>query len=431
MESLLCVVPTRSNEDYAAEFIAFRCGQKVEVGYDHSVLVVERLNSVVPIAGLNRTPNFSVASFASASLNDGVSSSIGSYMFSLFSLIFKNSYWQMILRKATWFEAGLNAKRLHKDRRARKHLMALGLMLLLPFLCLAYLAWLAGSGALFLIPFIIPVMLWRKRSEKQDSVTVHIVSPIESVDRQLSEPENKALHSYFAELALVFAAMVDRAGSEKYLAEKELPEGIEVISRRFHLDLLKKAGIWEKMAQLDREAMMLPDGHWTEDLINQVAMSIEPLRLFRWILGIDFFLPVVGMQLKGDFKLASEIVRAPDKVLKGKYLRDVSTIRVGRDAAEQFFLRCMAEAISRGYFEPENEDIAQWAKGVSLEVGGQQHEDLVLGEKLVSEATAEDLLWAVSLSRRRKEFLTWTITVLQSSSPPNALLCASSTEVSD
>jgi hypothetical protein len=88
-------------------------------------------------------------------------------MYSLYRLLFKSSYWRMLLRKATWQEAGMSLRRAHKDKRARKHVLGFALMLLVPFLCIAYLAWLAGSGAILFVPFVIPVILWRARREKQ------------------------------------------------------------------------------------------------------------------------------------------------------------------------------------------------------------------------------------------------------------------------
>jgi len=339
-------------------------------------------------------------------------------MYSLFLLLFKKSYWRMLLRKATWFEAWLNLRRAHKDKRARKHLLQFSLLLLIPAICIAYTIWLAGSGALFLIPFVIPVIWWRSRREKQDSVPLRITPSPEPVIRQLSPREHSIIRLYFAELALTFAVMLDRAGSEAYLREKFLPDGFEVTSRRVHLDLLKAKGIWERMAQQDREMIMIADGHWDWDQINQVALGMEPLRLLRWILRIDFYLPVIGQQLKSDYRLASDLVNTPQKVLEGKELADVSMMRVGQEAAHHFFFRCLAEAIHRRYYDTVNEEDTKWATDISTTLSGKQHEDLVLGDHLVSEATKDDLLWAISLSRKRTEFLTWTMSVLEGDALP-------------
>jgi hypothetical protein len=84
-----------------------------------------------------------------------------------------------------------------------------------------------------------------------------------------------------------------------------------------------------------------------------------------------------------------------------------------------FFHRCLAEAISRGYYESENGEATAWAKRVSGALHGQQHDDFVLGGKLVSEATREELLWATSLSRRRTGFLTWVVEVMEAGNVPD------------
>ena len=79
-------------------------------------------------------------------------------MLSLFLLLFKKSYWRMILRRASWYEAWLSLLRAHKDRRARKHLGRFALLLLTPALCVAYLAWVIGSGMLIVLCFLIPML---------------------------------------------------------------------------------------------------------------------------------------------------------------------------------------------------------------------------------------------------------------------------------
>ena len=202
--------------------------------------------------------------------------------------------------------------------------------------------------------------------------------------------------------------MIDRAGSESFLKNKTLPEGVEVTSRRIHLDLLRTHNLWEKMARPDREAMMMADDHWDWPLINQASLAIEHLRLVRWLLRIDFYLPVIGQQLRGDYALAKEVVNESQKVIAGKDLADLPMVRIGRDAAQQYLARCVAEGIHRGYYQAVNENVASWAKGLAEELKGKQHDDLVLGEKIVSEATESELRWATALSQRRLNFLNWT-----------------------
>jgi hypothetical protein len=50
---------------------------------------------------------------------------------------------------------------------------------------------------------------------------------------------------------------------------------------------------------------------------------------------------------------------------------------------------------------------------------GKQHDDLVLGGKLVSEATEDELRWATSLSQRRLDFLNWIMALLDQGTLPD------------
>ena len=338
-------------------------------------------------------------------------------MYSLFRLLFKSAYWRTILRKATWIEAGRSLQRAHKDKRARKHLMRLGLLLAAPGLCIAYLAWIWGLGAWFILPIVVPLAWWFNRGAKQAGETLHIAPTPEPLRREVTEEEIKAMRDSFAQMALLIATMVDRAGSEKYLKEKELPPGVEPTSRRIHLELLKKHELWEKMARADREAMMMPDGHWEWPLIHRVTMAMEPLRLLRWILRIDFHLPLIGQQLKGDFNLAHELVLAPEKLFEGKNLATEEMMETGRDAADHFFQRCLAEAIHRGYYNPNDEGMTERARRMAESLAGKQDKDFVLGTKLVSEASKDEVLWATNLSQRRRDFLNWLIGRMNAAKP--------------
>ena len=340
-------------------------------------------------------------------------------MYSLFALLFRKSYWLMLFRKATWYEAWLNLKRAHKDRRARKRLLQLFFQLLIPFLCAAWLAWAIGTGVFFLVPIIFLIIWWRNRAAaKEAAVSLSIKAPPPPIHRELTTEDRSKLRNYFGELTLIYAVMTDRAGSEAFLKDKVLPEGVEVVSRRIHLDLLKSRGLWDKMSSGDRQAMMMPDGHWEWPLINHTYLALEPLRLLRWILRIDFYLPVIGQQLRIDARLANELVRAPQKVFDGDALITQQQVEIGRDAARQYLVRCIAEEIARGYRTVDEGQDTQWATDYSAAMSGKQHEDFVLGGKLVSEATQEELGWAVTLSRSRMNFLNWALATMNNPVTP-------------
>jgi hypothetical protein len=138
----------------------------------------------------------------------------------------------------------------------------------------------------------------------------------------------------------------------------------------------------------------------------------------RWMLRIDYFLPTVGQQIRLDFSVATDIVREPQKLRSGNDLATPKAIEIGRHAAEQFYNRCVAEKISRGLSEAKDQRSLEVASDISAKLGGKQHEDLVIGDKLVSEATAEQLEWATMLSRRRLAFFHWTGEAMERGTPP-------------
>lgn len=322
----------------------------------------------------------------------------------------------MMLRKATWSEAQASLRRAHKDKRARKHLFSLAVMILTPALCFVYLLWLIGSGAIYFLPFVIPVIwLIRRSHRRQDEAAIRIAPGPAPVRRELSNDERSTIRAHFANQALVYAVFADRAASEAFLKRNTLPEGHEIISRRLHLDLLKKTGAWEKLSQADRDVMIDADGNWDWPRINRTSFAIEPLRLLRWILRVDFYLPLIGQQLHIDHKLANELVHDPDRVLKGDGLASPAMLETGRESARHYLLRCTAELISRGIEEAKTDEIKEWAARASATLSGNQSEDLLLDGKLVSEASEEQIRWARALARTRTDFLGWAIGVLEGS----------------
>lgn len=328
-------------------------------------------------------------------------------MFSLFRLLFRKSYWRQLTLTSTWYEAWLSLCRAHKDRRARKYLRGLAILLVIPAVCLIYLIWLLKSGAIIILPFVIPVIWWIRRSNRL-SAPVHITPQPETPKPVEMTPEQRERFcASLGELGLFYAVMLDRAGSELFVQRKELPPNIEIVSRRTHIDLLRRTGLWDKLSPADREATMIADGHWDQSIIQRVSLAMEPFRIIRWLLRVDFYLPVVGKQAKADFGLAHEIVLEPEKLLASRQFISTEGLDIALRSARDYFYRCFAESIHRGYRTPRNEDAARWAAGVATRLSGRQHDDLTIGTKLVSEADQDEILWTTAQSHTRMTFLTW------------------------
>jgi hypothetical protein len=194
-----------------------------------------------------------------------------------------------------------------------------------------------------------------------------------------------------------------------------------VISRRTHIDLLRRTGIWERMAVADREAMMIADGQWTAELIEHISAGLEPLRILRWVLRIDYFLPLIGRAAAHSYQMAHEIIMNPERVLNANMIIDEDALGTARKAAEEYFYRCAAESISRGYHDTDREQIKLWADEVSDSLAGKQGEDLLIGAKLVSEASATELSQAMTLARTRMNFLEWIEALVSGSASPEEI----------
>lgn len=339
-------------------------------------------------------------------------------MFSLFQLLFKKSYWRQLTLSSTWYEAGLSLRRVHKDRRARKYLRTLAFLLVIPVLCLVYLVWLLRTGAVFLVPFLIPVIWWIRRQNRLNQ-PVH-VTPQPEAPRlvEMTAEQRDRFCTWLGELGLFYAVMLDRAGSELFLQRKELPPNIEIVSRRTHIDLLRRTGIWDKLSPADRDAVIIADGHWEQPMIQRVTLAMEPFRLIRWLLRVDFYLPVVGKQVRGDFGLAHEIVLAPEKLLAAHEFIRPEGLEIAVRSARDYFYRCFAESLHRGYRTPRNEDAAKWAADVATRFSGRQHDDLTIGTKLVSEADQDEILWTTAQSHTRMTFLTCITSLVNNPDQP-------------
>ena len=340
---------------------------------------------------------------------------------------------RVLFEKSVWVELWGSLKRVHKDRRARRRLallsLAAGLLVLVVVAVVVYLAVLIGTGAIFIVPFVLPVLWWLRRSADREFQPMNIVP-------RWARPEGEqasggTLRRYFADLGLLYAVLVDRAGSERFLKEKELPPGVEVTSRRLHMEVLRSSSLWDRVSLKDREVIMMPDGAWDWDKINLFATGIEPLRLLRWILRLEFRLPTIGQHLAGDFSIAHEIVVAPERLRQGSGLVEDGSVRVARDDARNTLLRCIAEAISRGYQTADDEKTAAWAREVSEELSGNQNADFLLGNELVSEASRDRLAWATALANIRADFLSAVLEMLDSGRPPEDPLASIFTEEHD
>jgi hypothetical protein len=338
-------------------------------------------------------------------------------MWSYFRLFFSKNYWALVRRRHFWRDSWVAARRAHKDRRARKQMRLLLTVILTPVLCLFFTGLLlAAAGSLaagqpgLAVGFLAgSAIAWvRSRNARREAETLKLFAPETPVEWVVSSE----LRRRVAELALVYAVMGDRAGSEGFLAVKTLPEGFEVATRRVHVSVLKEHGLWDRLGAEEKDLLLRSDGHWENEVAKRTSLyTLDLVRVLRWVLRVDQFLPVVGSTLEQDYALAKELVVDPKRLFDGSEVVKRKALEIARDAAHHYFQRCAAEGVKRGYFEPESEKNAEWSRAYSDQMAGRQSEDLLLGTKIVSEADEGAVRLATVLALRRYRLCVWLVGV--------------------
>ncbi|AEU34408.1 hypothetical protein [Granulicella mallensis] len=320
-------------------------------------------------------------------------------MRSLFLRLFSNNYWRRLFHRETWRSGRVALRRAHKDRRARKELRQFVLLLLPLFFFVAYLGFLGAGGAGVSVVVIAAVLMGLLLS--------YLTRTPEKKNNPQPLPSGPELRREFAELALLHAVLTERAGHEVFLQTKELPEGIEVTARHRHLQTLREHGLYNRLGDTERDLLLLPDGHWTIEQINTVWLSLEPLRLLRWVLRVDDFLPTVGDTMTADYRIAGETVKEPETVFRNDKLIGVDDLNMAISVAEQCFYRFWAEGVHRGLYAAETVEKAQEAKEYVRQLAGKESSDLLVGTKIVSLCSDSEVQLATNLALRRTQVLQW------------------------
>jgi len=335
-------------------------------------------------------------------------------MYSLVKLLFTRGYWRNLVSGEFWRRITQALPRAHKDRRARKQLRGALVLLIAPLFLLVYLFWFAGvilgAGVVgiacvvfFLAAAILTEIVRRRRRLAKERLKL-AANPDR---RPPPPPPSPELRRELADLALLHAVFADRAGSELFLHTKVLPEGMEIITRRVQLDLLRDRGLYDRLHPDVRNLLLRADGHWTPADCSDGSLALEPLRILRWCLRVDHYLPTVGETLRLDYKLSSETVKDPDSLVRGSDFISYDTLNIAFRSTSGFMHSCFAEAVVRGLMKPATEEEATNSQRIVDEYRGNEHKDLVLGDTIVSKANDGDILHARLLAARRYHLLSW------------------------
>jgi len=321
-------------------------------------------------------------------------------MLSILKMLCTRGYWRNMFQWDTWRLGWIALRRAHKDKRSRKYLRRLMLMLLAPLLApLCVLLLFTPGGAIGSLIYLFRV----NRRKAQEALLLKQNPP----NRPPPSPPSEALRKEVADLALLHAVLADRAGSENFLRTKTLPEGIEIITRRLQLDILRERGLYERLGSIERDLMLLPDGHWSEEDIERLALALEPLRVLRWVLRTDHFLPSVGDCLVLNYKLAHQIANDPASVYEGEDFISIDPLNQAFREAEHIMNRCFAEAVIRDLMQPDDDQQRDWCQKVVDEYRDSEHKDPTLNGVIVSRAEDYMVLRARMFAARRRAVLIW------------------------
>jgi len=202
------------------------------------------------------------------------------------------------------------------------------------------------------------------------------------------------------ERLVITAALLIRAGSERYLREHTLPEGAEIQTRQIHNRVLREKGLWEKLEAEERDLLMRPDGEWPLDQQERILEWSEQLRLLRWVLRIDRELAPLAHLPPIDHALAREILEG--KCVSTLPLLRSWDVRPERDTAEAYNARALAELQCRG-LAPGNPDFAAWAGVIRAQFQGDSA-DLTVGARTVAELSEPELRYLAALADAREQY---------------------------
>jgi hypothetical protein len=299
-----------------------------------------------------------------------------------------------------WRDFWVSIRRAKRDSRDRKAILRFLGIVLFSVLYYGRIIWVSGmesgdKGTLFLYGIfascaaVAMVGIWI--SNKFDERTARLES-----NRSVDQAVRRRLSTDGFALSVLLA----RAGSEQMLREKELPHGVEVITRRSHIDQLKKLDLWNSLPGELRTLLLMPDGHWPEDVI-QFPNSFETIRCLRWILRIDTNLQALTYFPKMNYTYAQQLVDKPERLLSEGGMVDIWDIRVERNHADAFFSRCYAEAIGRGIMSNADSETQTWAIQTFNSARDVEIRDVLVGYETISELDEGTLRYMFGISFQR------------------------------
>lgn len=309
-------------------------------------------------------------------------------------------------------------RRLTRDRRASRLFIFLALwtvnLLVQPWLVLPdydrsfarYWRYVRGFLPFCLVLLVLGTWAILRRWRAQNN----LISMSGTEPQVASTPSELALYAYLAHRAAIIAALLGRCSSEIYMQHKELPDGVQVITRQVIIGFLKDHSLWEHLERTEADLIMAPDGHWSESQLEKCALWSEQLRMLRWTLQIDRELLPLAAFPQVDFAQSERVMLEYPRIAKAKSFLDSYDLRIARDDAYKYFLRTAAEGAGRGQLATLSPN-HPWVRDVQ-ERFATPSSDLLAGGRGVSELPLDALQRFAVICNIRYKFAAYLTEVL-------------------
>jgi hypothetical protein len=217
----------------------------------------------------------------------------------------------------------------------------------------------------------------------------------------------------------LLATLLERLGSESYLSEKELPPGVEIVTRRAILDRLNSLGLREGLEPWTLDLLLAPDGHWTHEQKRRAAGAWERFVVLHWTLGLSELRPLNDSP---NYNLADARSLFQIKRPIGLSVRPSWDLRPAREEADNFFNRCWTELTARGALSGVDKDDVDQAILLRAEIADEGYlGDYLIGTMTVAEVDLATLWYCSIRAYRRWEATSRIIDVLTADVPLQGL----------
>ena len=325
-----------------------------------------------------------------------------------------------LFEKQSWRLAYVSLRRFPHDRRAQRHFVNFAVVLVLFVGCVV------ADVAMLLAHAVDP---WLRGMVLAVVSVALLGSGVRAVYMWLQErlEQRAALPSVSEDVrvglagqTVTLALLLQRAGSEECLAEKELHPSIVVTTRADGIARLKQHNLYAGLRLHSRGLFLLPDGEWSEEHRARIFTCWEDFEALRWAMSLSRDLVSIEYAPKHGWRDVLRIARGTENAIRKARLRPAWEIRPKRDEAKKYLDRCVSRMVTAGLIDavPEN---ANWQRKMEEIYERETHADLLVGHEYIREVDAPTLVWTAHRAARRLEILTVLTKIVSDESQPQAL----------